>query len=444
MKQTLFIHPDLEFLNRIKTEGGEQVISCASMLQAVQWLTNPEIALLGIYVNPNDPHYSALRFLEVCLIQRPSIPVFLIDSQNEMGPDRPLSFLKNMNVRGVFRGNESFVDFLKPLNTGPGVDLTGILSKITSRNLHAGYIEIPITDYSHLKTHPFDVFVEDQNRGLRLFASKGSAVDPAYLQELKKQTSWLFIEEKAVSSVRSRIREVQSEYQNLEGFPVAWKTAEILFNARMLLKSIQAGGISDTAVEQAGVIIGNLLQLVSHLGQTPNLRRLVQQAKDSDKNVACTTLAVLICKILKFETVSVTEILGVASFFQDIGLYHTPYGDLSAVPVVKMSEEAAKWYVNHPNESADLLAKNANLPEVVLQVIRQHHERKDRSGFPNKVGGLQLHPMAEILSLINAYLDYDHEFDDVKEEVFSHYSDRVVAAFRGLLDLLDPVRQSLK
>jgi hypothetical protein len=444
MKQTLFIHPDLEFLSRIKTEGGDQVIPCASMLQAVQWLTNPEIGLLGIYVNPNDPHYSALRFLEVCLIQRPSTPVFLIDSLNEMSPDRPLSFLKHMNVKGVFKGNEPFIDFLKPLNTGPGVELSGILSKVTARNLHPGYIEIPISDYSHLKTHPFDVFVEDQHHGLRLFASKDSAVDPSYLQELKKQTSWIFIEEKSISSIRNKIQELQTEYKGMDGFPIAWKTAETLFNARMLLKSIHAGGISDGAVEQAGVIIGDLLQLVSHLGQTPNLRRLVQQAKESDKNIACTTLAVLICKILKFETVSVTEILGVASFFQDIGLYHTPFGDLSTTPVVKMSEEAAKWYVNHPNESADLLAKNTNLPEVVLQVIRQHHERKDRSGFPNKIGGLQLHPMAEILSLINAYLDYDHEFDDVKEEVFSHYSDRVVAAFRGLLDLLEPVRQSLK
>jgi response regulator RpfG family c-di-GMP phosphodiesterase len=311
------------------------------------------------------------------------------------------------------------------------------MSRVTSRNLHAGYIEIPISDYSHLKTHPFDVFVEDQNRGLRLFASKGSAVDPAYLQELKKQTSWLFIEEKAVSTVRSRIREVQSEYQDLEGFPVAWKTAEILFNARMLLKSIQAGGISDGAVEQAGKIIGDLLQLVSHLGQTPNLRRLVQQAKESDKNVACTTLAVLICKILKFETVSVTEILGVASFFQDIGLYHTPFGDLSATPVVKMSEEAAKWYVNHPNESADLLAKNANLPEVVLQVIRQHHERKDRSGFPNKVGGLQLHPMAEILSLINTYLDLGTAFGSQAESIYSHYSERASRAFMTLLNQME-------
>jgi hypothetical protein len=444
MKQTLFIHPDLEFLSRIKTEGGDQVISCATMLQAVQWLTNPEIGLLGIYVNPNDPHYSALRFLEVCLIQRPSTPVFLIDSHNEMGPDRPLSFLKHMNVKGVFRGHESFHDFLKPLNTGPGVDLTGVLSKVTARNIHPGYIEIPITDYCHLKTHPFDVYVEDPTKGLRLFASKGGSVDTAYLQELKKLTSWIFIEEKAVGEIRGRIREMQVDYRGMDGFPVAWKTAEILFNSRMLLKSIQAGGISDVAVEQAGVIIGDLLQLVSHLGQAPNLRHLVQQAKESDKNVACTTLAVLICKILKFETVSVTEILGVASFFQDIGLYHTPYGDLSSTPVVKLSPEAAKWYVNHPNESADLLARNANLPEVVLQVIRQHHERKDRTGFPNKVGGLQLHPMAEILSLINAYLDYDHEFDDVKEEVFSHYSDRVVAAFRGLLDLLEPVRQSLK
>jgi response regulator RpfG family c-di-GMP phosphodiesterase len=109
-----------------------------------------------------------------------------------------------------------------------------------------------------------------------------------------------------------------------------------------------------------------------------------------------------------------------------------------------MEPEAAKLYVEHPIRSADLVAKNTAIPEVTLQVIRQHHERKDRSGFPNKVGGLQLHPMAEILSLINTYLEYGDEFEAVQNEVYSHYSDRLVAAFRALLDLLEPARKSLK
>lgn len=444
MGQTLFVNQDLEFLERIKSEGKEQVLTSPSMLQALHWLTNPELPLVGIYLNPNDPHYSALRFLEVCVIQRPTIPVFLIDEQQEMGPDRPLTFLKQMNVRGVFRGHETYQEFLKPLNLTAMIGLSEIKSKTTSRKVHPGFIEIPITDYALVKHHPFDVFVEDQTGALRLFASKGSLQDPAYLQELKKQTAWVFAEEKSIREVRRTIQDHQLSVASLEGFPVAWKTAEVLFNSRMLLRNIQQGGMNDVVIEQSGAMIGDLLQLVSHLGQTENLRRLVQQAKESDRIVACTTLAVLMCKVLKFESESVVEILGVGSFFQDVSLYQTPYGDLSQTSPLKMSPEAAAFYMSHPTLSADLLSKSAKFPEVTLQVIRQHHERKDRTGFPNRVGGLQLHPMAEILSLINTYLDHEPNFNSIKEEVFSHYSDRMVAAFRGLIDLIEPARKSLK
>jgi hypothetical protein len=444
MGQALFIHSDLEFLSRIKTEGGDKVITCPSMLQAIQWLTDTELSLQGIFLNPNDPHYSALRFLEIALIQRPATPIFLIDSQKEMGVDRPLTFLKSLNVKGVFKGSESLGEFLKPLHLNPEADPATLLSRISPRGVHPGYIEVPIHDYEHLKTHPFDVFVEDTGGALRLFATAGSPLDPSYFAELKKRTAWLFLSEKSIQDTRRKIQETQETFKDLEGFPVAWKTAETLFNARMLLRTIQSAGLNDGLVEQAGAMIGDLFHLVSHLGQTPNLRRLVTLAKESDQNIACTTLAVLMCKILKFERSTVVEILGVASFFQDISLYHTPYGNLSGVPVLKMEPEAAKLYVEHPIRSADLVAKNTSIPEVTLQVIRQHHERKDRSGFPNKVGGLQLHPMAEILSLINTYLEYGDEFEAVQNEVYSHYSDRLVAAFRALLELLEPARKSLK
>ena len=228
----------------------------------------------------------------------------------------------------------------------------------------------------------------------------------------------------------------------MDAFPVAWKTAETLFNAKMLLRELQQGGLNDGVVEHAHLMLSDLFQLVSHLGQAPNLRRLVVLAKESDRSIACTTLSILMCKILKFEQNSIVEILGLASFFQDISLFSSPFGNLSNTPVLEMKPEAAKYFVQHPLLSADIVAKNTSVPEVTLQVIRQHHERKDRSGYPNRVGGLQLHPMAEILSLINSYLDHPEHFNEVKTEIYTHYSDRMVQAFQGLLDLLESTKKS--
>ena len=80
------------------------------------------------------------------------------------------------------------------------------------------------------------------------------------------------------------------------------------------------------------------------------------------------------------------------------------------------------------------------MPQITLQVIRQQHERKDKTGFPNRVGGNQLHPMGEILSLINSYYDTSTAFaedalviQELQKNVFQHYSENVVQAFKVVL-----------
>jgi hypothetical protein len=106
MSQILFVHSDLEFTSRIKEEAGNQALTTPSMLQALQWISNPEIPLSGIYLNPNDTHYSALHFLELVLLKSPATPVFMFDSENEIDPRAPLECLMNSNVKGIFKGRE--------------------------------------------------------------------------------------------------------------------------------------------------------------------------------------------------------------------------------------------------------------------------------------------------------------------------------------------------
>jgi response regulator RpfG family c-di-GMP phosphodiesterase len=105
-----------------------------------------------------------------------------------------------------------------------------------------------------------------------------------------------------------------------------------------------------------------------------------------------------------------------------------------------LKKEEMSFYLQHPTLSADLVATHTDIPQVTLQVIRQHHERKDKTGFPNRIGGTQLHPMAEILSLINSYYEISmSEKNDalviqrLQKEVFQHHSENMVAAFKAVL-----------
>ncbi|MBC7397797.1 MAG: hypothetical protein H7333_10185, partial [Bdellovibrionales bacterium] len=326
--------------------------------------------------------------------------------------------------------------YVQVLNHEIPAGLAEIKKRITNRSEHIGFLAIPIIDFLHSRTYTFDVFVEDDHKTLRLFATAGSSVETEYLSHVASQTSWMFIAEKSVQTVREGIRNTQRTFMDYEAFPVSWKTAETLFNAKILLKEMQKGGLSDGFVEHTHFLLTDIFQIVSHLGQSHKLQKFIDQAKDCDRTIACATLSILMCKILKFEKNAIVEILGLASFFQDISLYQSPFGNLSEMKPEDMSPEISQYYLQHSVHSADFMADHTSIPDVTLQVLRQHHERKDRTGFPNRIGGMQLHPMAEVLSLINDYLDHSEKGGDLEKEVFVHYSDRMVMAFRTLLSTM--------
>ncbi|MBU6153671.1 MAG: hypothetical protein KGP28_05150 [Bdellovibrionales bacterium] len=438
MSQILFIHPDLEFTSRIREEAGNQALTTPSMLQALQWISNPEIPISGIYLNPNVPQYSALHFLEITLLSRPATPVFLIDSENEIDSRSNHDFLTNSNIKGVFKGRESFREFLAPLGLEFNPDGPESLPPRKSlKSSHEGYIAIPLQDFEGLRFFPYDVFVENEERKLRFLGARNGKIDTEYLSMLQSRNPWLFVSEASILEIRESIRKTQNNYTENEQFPAAWKTAEVLFNAKNLLREFQKGSASDGFVEHAHLLLNDLFGLVSSLNTATKLAKMIQMAKECDRTLHCTTLAIMMAKVMRIEHGSIVEILGLASFLQDISLFQTPYGDLSDAEREKLAPEAKAYFDQHPILSADLLSKNTTLPEVILQVVRQHHERRDRSGYPNRVGGMQLHPMSEVLSIINAYLDAGDSFSDRSDEICSHYSEKASHALFNLLNLLD-------
>jgi hypothetical protein len=436
MNQPLFINTDQDFISRIRSEAGPVALVTSSMIQALRWISNPDVAISGIYLNPNDATYSALRFLELSLLQRPATPVFLIDGENEFTAQTEQTILNFNHVRGTFKGSETFETLVGPLNLDPPAILQNIKKRITARSEHPGFLAVPIVDFVNSKTYPFDVFIEGENKKLRLFASAGASLEAEYLSHVTEQTSWLFVNEQTIQEIRENIRSTQTSYMDIDSFPVSWKTTETLFNARVLLNEMKKAGLSDGLVEHTHFLLSDVFQLVSQMSQASRLAKFVEQAKQCDRTMACATLSILMCKALKFEKNAIVEILGLASFFQDVALYNSPYGNLCEQKMEDYPADAYAYFLKHPTISADMVAQSTSIPDVTLQVMRQHHERKDRTGFPNRVGGMQLHPMAEVLSLINGYLDHNGTAEELETDVFTHYSDRIVGAFRDLLGKL--------
>lgn len=430
--QALFINSNSESFALMKEQSGTANLATSSYSEALKWVNDPSIPLSGIYLNPNDPTASALQFLGQAMQVRPATPFFILDEDGDFSPQNFTSLSDKFKIRGTFKGRKHLNDLLQPLQTTVPANLLAIDKRQNLQSEHLGYIAVPLVDFIYSKSYSANVFVEDDSKQLRFFAMEGSEVDLEYLSYLAKKTSWLYIEESSIESRMASFRFVDAAYLDPAYLSPSWRTAETFYRAKKFLDELRQNGTSEKLVAETYSVLQDLFQLTSQLAQDLQLRNLVEQAKRCDKAIAAVTLSVLLCKKMRFEKTSIVETLGFASLLQDISLYRTPYGNLSEIDPPSMSAVAIAHYFNHPNLSADMIAKSGNVPELTLQIIRQQHERSDRTGFPARVGGAQLQPLAEILSLINSYLDSKN----VTSEYLSHYSDRVVVPFQQMLGSL--------
>jgi HD-GYP domain-containing protein (c-di-GMP phosphodiesterase class II) len=92
--------------------------------------------------------------------------------------------------------------------------------------------------------------------------------------------------------------------------------------------------------------------------------------------------------------------LGLAAFLHDIGKIHIHERVRSLED--GFSTAQYKLYQEHVGQSVTI-AKGMQLGELATQVIAQHHELADGSGFPLRLQSAAMLPAARILSLVNRY-----------------------------------------
>jgi putative nucleotidyltransferase with HDIG domain len=98
------------------------------------------------------------------------------------------------------------------------------------------------------------------------------------------------------------------------------------------------------------------------------------------------------------------EKLSLGGFLHDIGKSKLP-PQILAKPVSALSRDEKIIYESHVDIGAQLLSQAKTMPDDILLMVLEHHERSDGSGFPKKLKDFQISPLARVVSLANAFVD---------------------------------------
>jgi putative nucleotidyltransferase with HDIG domain len=108
----------------------------------------------------------------------------------------------------------------------------------------------------------------------------------------------------------------------------------------------------------------------------------------------------LIAQQMGLEGFEVFEIQ-TAALLHDIGKIGFP-DYISSKYYSEFTNEEQKIYFKHPELGKQLLSLNSDF-DSIGNIIVQHHEKLDGSGFPHHLGGSEIHIGAQIISVVDFY-----------------------------------------
>lgn len=155
------------------------------------------------------------------------------------------------------------------------------------------------------------------------------------------------------------------------------------------------------SIEQASSIVKEMAEIALTEGDVAI--HAVNGNRSSDQNYQH-SMNVLVLALMMSKTLNISKdhihILGLAALFHDIGK-----AKISSKVLLK-KEPLTKIEQAHYEEHCAIgaqLALDAGLPKHVAKVIFQHHELIDGSGYPKKLTGDKIDPLARLISVVNAY-----------------------------------------
>ncbi len=93
--------------------------------------------------------------------------------------------------------------------------------------------------------------------------------------------------------------------------------------------------------------------------------------------------------------------LGIGGLLHDIGKVEIPLDILNKPG--KLTKDEFQMIKKHPEMGMEFLKGKADIDEKSLEVVIQHHENYDGTGYPNRIGGKDIHLFGRISRVIDVY-----------------------------------------
>jgi len=227
-----------------------------------------------------------------------------------------------------------------------------------------------------------------------------------------------------------------------------------------ILESVQdMGGKLGFSAETQAFTKATVSKTIHSIRQAPKLSMILKELrKDKDKYISSHSmlLAHISCALaskMEWSSDTTYQKLTMAAFLHDITLKNQELAAIGSLKelAAKESQFAAdeiKAYKEHPNLGAEIARGFQEVPPDVDQIIMQHHERPDGSGFPRGLNGARIGPLATVFIVAHDLVDFlfqnqvSETLDSLDFNLFvsKHAATYQFSSFRKVLAVLPSIK----
>lgn len=339
---------------------------------------------------------------------------FIVISDMEMADMAELDNLKDGNGNNCILKSIVKTDELKKK----------VLEFFNEKNKHVfqyeeeAYKRIRITNFLRFNKVLCDIYVKLSDIKYVKIIKKGDTYTRKDLQKYSdRKIKYLYIEEKDFEPFKNKFASTPFLIMDKNLDPEAAEDA-----------SISAIEIVHSLVSEMGVTpqVVNLVdftayQIIEGVKKESRLKELISEFKERrdylhDHSYMVAYISNHMCNHLDFDSDEIRRKLTMAAILHDVNLTDPELAmsmDLDLPDLENYSKETIKAAQKHPIEIAQMIREGKELEFDVDDIVAQHHEKPDGTGYPRSMDAKSIGPLVAVFIVAHHFVNelYRHDFD---------------------------------